>query len=142
MKTTGPDPTKVYESWSVGQDIVEKSAELGTTDDIDQEELNHRQDNAFKRIRGSTRDKDDFIKLSYSSGVQSFAGDDGAALQKKVGECGRRGRLHGFRDEGLGGQRFGCFFSVNVAEANEAVYRQDHPHDAGGRAGDSPAGDQ
>lgn len=76
MKTPGPDPTKAYESWSVGQDIVERAADIATSDDAAPEEMDRRQEAALRRVRGVVLDKGDYSKIQFSAGRQSFVGDD------------------------------------------------------------------
>lgn len=105
MKTPGPDPTKAYESWSVGQDTVERSADLGTTDDTAMEDLERRQESAMRRIRGNVRDKDGLSRLSFASGANAFNGDDDgddALLDTVFGRHALKRKLEGAGDGGEG----------------------------------------
>ena len=69
-KDEGPDKTKVYEVWSVGQTSIDRQAELAHSSTTSAEDMNAIHDSANKRVRMQASSKDGIIKISH--GLASF----------------------------------------------------------------------
>lgn len=93
MKTPGPDPTNAYESWSVGQDIVERSAEIAKSDDTAPEEMDRRQEAALRRVRGVVRDKGTTARSSSAPASRASSATTTATTTcSTLSSTGRRGQ--------------------------------------------------
>ena len=69
-KDEGPDKTKVYEVWSVGQTSIDRQAELAHSSTTSAEDMNAIHDAANKRVRMQASSKDGIMKIKH--GLASF----------------------------------------------------------------------
>ncbi|CAK0798742.1 unnamed protein product, partial [Prorocentrum cordatum] len=74
MKEAGPDPTRAIEVWTVSQDAVDRNGELASTAYGDIADVDKAQEQALKRVRVSSTEKDGALKVTSGRG-HAAAGD-------------------------------------------------------------------
>ena len=75
-KEPGPDKTKVFEVWSIGQTSIDREAELAHSSTTSADDLNTIHDAANKRIRMQVfTNQDGFTKVSHGTSSSRSLGD-------------------------------------------------------------------